>query len=159
MININTRKVVRAKERAFTLAELLVVLAIISILATISISTLQSQRLRARDAKRKMDIDALRKAVELYYTDKGTYSDQDTGWCCIESLATEPFPCNSYAIDVSNYISSVPKDPLYPQLQDGTTSCYWYKTKDGGQQYKIRVILEESKEYYEVYSGGGKDIY
>ena len=147
------------KEKAFTLVELLVVLAIISILATLTISTLQAQRLKARDARRKMDVDALRKAIELYSVDEEKYSEQDSSWCCIEAAGAESDQCNAYAADISEYISSVPKDPLYPQLQDGTTSCYWYKTKDSGREYKIRVLLEQPKEYYEVYSGDGKDIY
>lgn len=146
------------KEKAFTLVELLVVLAVISILATLTISTLQAQRLKARDARRKMDVDALRKAIELYSVDKEKYPEQGSSWCCIEAAGADPDQCNTYAADVSGYISSIPKDPIYPQLQDGTTSCYWYKTKDSGREYKIRVILEQSKEYYEICSGGGKDI-
>ncbi len=59
--------------RGFTLVELLIVVAIIGILATIIIISYTNAQARARDNKRKSDIQALSSAIEMYYTDKKIY--------------------------------------------------------------------------------------
>lgn len=60
-------------QRGFTLAELLIVITIISVLATMSIFVLTGNQQKARDAKRKSDIKAIQTALELYRADKGKY--------------------------------------------------------------------------------------
>ncbi len=61
------------KEKGFTLIELLIVIAIIAILATIGLASFSSARSRARDGKRKADLDYVSKAVLQYSLDMGTY--------------------------------------------------------------------------------------
>lgn len=61
------------KNKAFTLIELLVVIAIIGILATVVIASLNSVRSKARDAKRKNELQAISKAYQMYYADNGAY--------------------------------------------------------------------------------------
>ena len=60
------------KKKGFTLIELLVVVAIIGLLATLSIVALNNARARARDAKRIADIKQIQTALELYYNDWAT---------------------------------------------------------------------------------------
>lgn len=55
--------------RAFTLVELLVVIAIISILTIITVSQFQTARKKASDVSRKGDLSALSKALFMYYAD------------------------------------------------------------------------------------------
>ena len=57
----------------FTLIELLVVIAIIGMLASIIMASLNSARVKARDARRVSDIRQIRVALELYYADFGQY--------------------------------------------------------------------------------------
>lgn len=57
----------------FTLVELLVVMAIISILATVVISGFRSSQMRGRDAARKSDLKQLSNSLELFYADYGRY--------------------------------------------------------------------------------------
>ena len=61
------------KKKGFTLIELLVVVAIIGLLATLSIVALNNARARARDAKRVADVKQVQTALELYYNDNGSY--------------------------------------------------------------------------------------
>lgn len=53
--------------RGFTLVELLIVVAILAILATIGFAILGNQSGKARDARRKADLDQISKAYEVTY--------------------------------------------------------------------------------------------
>ncbi|OGE07316.1 hypothetical protein A2615_00525, partial [Candidatus Curtissbacteria bacterium RIFOXYD1_FULL_41_36] len=55
----------RPWRRGFTLIELLVVITIIGILAAIAIVSYGGTQERARDSRRKSDLDAIKKALEL----------------------------------------------------------------------------------------------
>jgi len=57
-------------DKGFTLIELLIALAIVGILATIGLNSFSSSQKRARDAKRKADLDQLQKGLELYQQDQ-----------------------------------------------------------------------------------------
>lgn len=59
--------------RGFTLIELLVVVAIIGVLASVVLTSLNSARTKAQDAKRKADLTQIRSGLELYYSICGTY--------------------------------------------------------------------------------------
>lgn len=61
------------KNRAFTLIELLIVIAIIGILVAIVMSALNSARIKARDAIRKQDIKTIQTALQAYYMENGKY--------------------------------------------------------------------------------------
>lgn len=56
-------------ERGFTLVELLVVIVIIAILATVGLTLFSSSQTSARDAKRKEDINAIASALEVHFGD------------------------------------------------------------------------------------------
>ena len=66
------------KVLGFTLVELLVVISIIAILSVIGITVFSGVQKNARDAKRRGDIDAISKAIELHFN---TTSDQ---YCTID---------------------------------------------------------------------------
>lgn len=59
--------------KGFTLVELLVVVSIIALLSTVTISSLNSARARARDAQRELDIKTIQTALESYYISNGVY--------------------------------------------------------------------------------------
>ena len=90
----------RAGEGGFTLIELLVVISIIGILATLLIANIGGVRERARDARRKSDLNQIQKALELYKNSQKPpeYSEATD----IEGLATDLQP---------DYIQEVPHDP------------------------------------------------
>jgi len=62
--------------KAFTLVELLVVIAIISILTIITVSQFQTAKRKANDVARKGDLSALSKALMMYYADLNEFPDE-----------------------------------------------------------------------------------
>ena len=60
-------------KKGFTLIELLVVVAIISILSSVVMASLNSARVKGKDAARMEDVKSLKTALELYYNDNGGY--------------------------------------------------------------------------------------
>ncbi|MCG2686005.1 prepilin-type N-terminal cleavage/methylation domain-containing protein [Candidatus Parcubacteria bacterium] len=90
--------------RAFTLIELLIVVAIIGILSGVLLTVLNPGRFqkRARDTRRKSDLGAIQTAVEMYYSENGDYP------------ASVPFGSQWSAGGIT-YLKSVPQDPLSTQ--------------------------------------------
>lgn len=78
--------------KGFTLIELLVVIAIIGLLSSLAVVSLNSARIKARDALRMADMSEMRTAVNLYYSDHDKYPICGT----INSSATD------YGADVGN---------------------------------------------------------
>ena len=68
MINKNNYKI-----KGFTLIELMLVVVIIGLIATLSITSVQTSRKKARDAKRMADVNKILQAMELYFLDAGFY--------------------------------------------------------------------------------------
>jgi prepilin-type N-terminal cleavage/methylation domain-containing protein len=61
------------KERGFTIIELLIVIAIIGILATLVLTNFQGAQAKGRDTVRKNDINSLYQKLEEYYNENGNY--------------------------------------------------------------------------------------
>jgi prepilin-type N-terminal cleavage/methylation domain-containing protein len=61
------------KAHGFTIVELLIVIVVIAILATISIVTYVGIQNRARDTQRKQDVASIARALEMYYVQYGEY--------------------------------------------------------------------------------------
>jgi len=91
----------------FTLIEVLVVIAIIGILASIVLASLDTSRKKGRDARRLSDIKQIQLALEVYYDQNNSFPPNiasaanscGAGITCA-SLLTTP-----------GYISVVPQDP------------------------------------------------
>lgn len=64
---------IRRAERGFTLLELIIVVAIIGILATIAMPALKDMPRRAQEAVLKTNLHTLRDVIDQYYGDKGHY--------------------------------------------------------------------------------------
>lgn len=63
----------KLKNQGFTIVELLIVIVVIGILATLVITTYNGVQSKARDTKRTTDINAIQGQVEAYNTNAGFY--------------------------------------------------------------------------------------
>ncbi len=61
------------KQRGFTIVELLIVIIVIGILATLVLVTYAGVQAKARDSKRQTDIDAIDSHLETFYAQYGFY--------------------------------------------------------------------------------------
>ncbi len=108
------------KQGGFSLVELLIVVAIIILLATISVIALNDQRAKARDAKRTSDVRQIRTALEFYHSDEDQYPVFDNPIVlgqkggeklCAKSagaIVSLETPCSQD----TTYMAIIPKDPL-----------------------------------------------
>jgi len=67
----------RGRSKGFTLLELLVVISIISLLASILLVDVKNARIKARDTKRRSDLSQIAKALDIYYNYYDTYNPFD----------------------------------------------------------------------------------
>ncbi len=104
----------RQRSRGFTIVELLIVVVVIGILASITLIAFNSVQAKARDSQRLQDIKTIVKALEVYKTNNGIYPDEvqtvgGGGW---EVTSDGTNPTNFLSALVSaNGISRVPIDP------------------------------------------------
>jgi|CXWK01.1.fsa_nt_gi prepilin-type N-terminal cleavage/methylation domain-containing protein len=93
IVGINPLKPRPINFRGFTLVELLVVIVILSILGVVGVTLFSSTQARARDAKRKADIQAMSKAMEANYSPGVGYPTALVGtWFADGAAPTNPAP-------------------------------------------------------------------
>lgn len=101
-------------KRGFTLIELLIIIAIIGILIALILPNLSGARERARDSRRKIDLNNIQQALRLYYNDNQSFPLTDN----LSELTS----------GTTIYIPVLPSDPLsiysdlpYPYISTGST--------------------------------------
>jgi general secretion pathway protein G len=95
------------KQRGFSLIEIMVVVVILGILASIVVPKIISRPDEARVVKAKQDVIAIQNALDLYKLDNGFYPSTDQG---IMALVTKP-NTSPEPRDWKHYLKSLPKDP------------------------------------------------
>ena len=76
------------KESGFTIIELLIVIAIIGILATLVLTNFQGAQAKGRDTVRKNDINSLYQKLEEYYNEKGGYPNGNISTTVLPGIDT-----------------------------------------------------------------------
>ncbi|MEI7709222.1 MAG: type II secretion system protein [bacterium] len=66
-------KIFKNNNKGFTLIELLVVVAIVGLLSSVILASLNSARAKGRDAKRLQDMHQIQTALELYFSTNNQY--------------------------------------------------------------------------------------
>jgi general secretion pathway protein G len=110
----------RRYEEGFTLIELMVVILIIGLLATIVVQNLRSATDRAKRVKAQADIAQIKSGLDRYYLDAGSYPTSDQG---LNSLMTAPTAGNIPHDWEGPYLEKIPPDPWgnsYFYQSDGT---------------------------------------
>ena len=105
------KKGIRSCKNGFTLIELLVVVAIIGVLSSVVLASLNSARIKARDARRKSDIHQIQLALNLYYSDNGRYP-QAAGCAYDVNCYTYSTAGANWIPALSSYIAQIPIDPI-----------------------------------------------
>jgi len=125
--------------RGFTLIELLVVIAIIGILASVVMASLNSARVKARDARRISDIKQIQTALELYYLDHGQYPNIGHVIVCESNTASYAALTNAL---VPTYLPQIPLDPS----PTGTCSSWGrrYVVASASTGYKVIAHVPEN---------------
>lgn len=113
--------------RGFTLIELLVVIAIIGLLSSVVLASLNSARMKARDAMRMQQLGEIRKALELYYSANGYYPQSGCGWDCNGyRYSYSASSWNALASELAPYISTLPVDPINTACAPWSNNCFSY---------------------------------
>lgn len=133
------KKVNKAK-LGFTLIELLVVIAIIGVLASIVLASLNTARVKARDARRIADIKQIQLALELYAD-----SSSGSGKYPIANSACAHTGSTARGLEsiTQTFIAQVPRDP---QSNLAIPNCYLYASGQGTANtafYHIAAALED----------------
>ncbi len=93
----------------FTLIEVMVVIAIIGIMATLIVPQIMSKPDEARVIAAKQDINSIVQALKLYRLDVGRYPTTEQGLSALVTKPTsEPIPKNWKP---NGYVDRLPKDP------------------------------------------------
>lgn len=99
----------RQKIQGFTLLEVMVVLAIITLMATLVVPNLMGNSRKADLKKAKIDISTLESAVQMYKLDNHSYPTTEQGLAAlVHKPQLDPVP-QSYS--EGGYIMRLPTDP------------------------------------------------
>lgn len=129
-----------SKFRGFTLIELLVVIAIMGVLTVITVSQFQTARKKARDVARKGDLNAVTKALLMYFNDYGILPDSDT----INNLWGGEFSDQGYI-----YMKVMPTENQNGQPE------YCYLVDADQKKFALLATLENTEDSeYDKYQAG-----
>ncbi len=126
-----------AARAGFTLIEILIVVTIIGLLASVVLVGLAPARKRGNDARRIADLKEVQNALEIYYNKCGHYPGDET---CAAPQAGTAVPWNNLKdvlLKAGIGVNQVPDDPT-----NGRT--YQYATNDGGTGYVLAATFEDA---------------
>lgn len=130
----------RRPAAGFTLIEIMVVMAIIGILAVISVGSYRSTQVKARDAQRKSDLKQIKNSLEVYFNDKGEYpsssAEHELNGCATKTTCAwgEAWQDENDTI----YMIKLPADPK-------DYLAYYYESD--GTYFQIYARLENDLDY------------
>lgn len=136
--------------QGFTLIELMIVMVIMGVLATIGVGSFISSQKKSRDAKRKSELRQVAQALEAYYNDNSAYPTGNTtdgrikvcdatgenGGALECTWGTSPFKSSS---NTTTYMIKLPKDPK-------SDWRYYYRKTTTNKWYQLYARLENDQD-------------
>jgi general secretion pathway protein G len=118
----------KRKQAGFTIVELLIVIIVIGILATLVITTFTGIQQKARNTKRQTDINAIQGQVEAYYASNGKYPTladlNDATWRSTNMKGLDPNALQDPKGSAQTLVAApVANSYAYAVTVDGTTAC------------------------------------
>lgn len=119
------------KRRGFTIVEILVVIAVISLLVSVSYVAFDIAKVKGRDLRRKDDLRTISSALISYYQDKDAYPPSSGVGTAAQyaSDGTDPWIPDL----TSNYIPKLPKDPAQASLTSNLANLFSPEMRQTGQ--------------------------
>jgi general secretion pathway protein G len=113
-------------EDGFTLIEIMVVILIIGLLATIVVQNLRSATDKAKRVKAMADISQIKSGLDRYYLDTGSYPTGDQG---LAALSAAPGSGNVPKDWEGPYLERIPPDPWgNPYIYQSDGNAYLLKS-------------------------------
>ncbi len=125
----------------------MVVIAIIGVLSSVVLVSLNVAKLKANDAKRVSDLHAIQTALEMYATDHNAYPVTTT-WSSLCAAWPDQGGGNVIPGLVPTYIPKMPSDPAMDT--SGSLCCYLYYSN--GADYKL--LAHNCPTSYACYGSG-----
>ena len=118
----------RSAAKGFTLIELMIVMALIVVLASIGLAMHANSQTRAREAVLKEDLFRLRDAIDQYYADKNMYPSS------LDALVSDKYlraiPVDPFTQSADTWQTTMSElDPANPSAQPGI-----YDVKSGSDR-------------------------
>lgn len=130
----------RQAQEGFTLIEIMVVIAIIGLLATLVVQSLRGATDKAKRTKAMADIAELKTALDRYYIDNGSYPTTDQGLNALVTASGQGAQAANY--EEGGYIRRIPADPWGNQ----------YIYQSDGNNYTLKSLGADGAE-----GGSGKN--
>ncbi len=137
----------RNHQDGFTLIELMVVILIIGLLATIVVQSLRGATEKAKRTKAEADIAELKTALDRYYLDNGQYPTTEQGLQALVTAPTSgPVPAN---YEDGGYVQQIPLDPwghAYVYQSDGNSyvlKSYGADGQPGGTGRNADIVAKQ----------------
>lgn len=107
--------------------ELLLVIAILGFLITVTTYSVNLGRQKGRDTKRMADLSSIVKALELYQTENGHYPPSSCGYDCEGWLVSyNAGQWGALETALAPHIDKVPVDPINNGCNPWVDGCYAY---------------------------------
>lgn len=138
--------------RGFTLIELVIVVALIMILASIGLGGYLISTVRSNDTKRRNDLSQIAKAVEIFNADVGRYpiADDSGNMLCMDKTVDE----STGAVTITNpacgtkltyRYNNITKSYLTIPVDNESGNKYIYESTDG-KTFAVYTALQNDKD-------------
>jgi prepilin-type N-terminal cleavage/methylation domain-containing protein len=131
----------RSLKPGFTVLEVLIVLAVFGLLATLAVLSLNSARARVRDAQRLSDVSTISAALSRYWLEKATYPSSAGVELSAPTSNTEVLSAGGFEK------RDKAQPPIYlDRLPAGPKVGEYYRYKGGANGYSLRFSTESDTE-------------